>query len=294
MKNLIQIILIILLAGCELYEQDQYREMIAVEAYAIANRSLPAVYVSTTMPAVNEYSFEDAAIDNAIVQISLMSENEDEEDTFSYVATAPGTYLPQTSHTIIPGRTYRLDIQFNNRSEVLQAYTTIPNDFTIQNEVRDTVVYQSDEQLELVVSAIDREDSQNVFVINTIAQAADFDNLTPFYRSLIDEDDDSELEDFINNSSGLINEGNFEINEDGTITLSFPWIGVAFFEENLVVTNNVDKNLSDFIRSQEIQLGGSTLPPGEIPNARYNVEGGIGVFGSISSDTVATYFSRPF
>ena len=107
------------------------------------------------------------------------------------------------------------------------------------------------------------------------------------------EDDDTDIDEFFNNSSGLINEGNFEINDDQTILLRFPWIGVAFFGENAVVINSVDSNLADLARSEELQLGGSTLPPGEIPNLIYNVEGGIGVFGSIASDTLITTFTRP-
>jgi hypothetical protein len=68
---------------------------------------------------------------------------------------------------------------------------------------------------------------------------------------------------------------------------------VAFYEDNLIVANTIDDNVYDFIRSQETQLGGSTLSPGEIQNVIYNIEGGIGVFGALASDTVQVYIKRP-
>ncbi|HBQ58078.1 MAG TPA: hypothetical protein DD671_00195, partial [Balneolaceae bacterium] len=96
-----------------------------------------------------------------------------------------------------------------------------------------------------------------------------------------------------NNSSGIINEANFQDNQDGTITLSYPWIGIAFYGVNNIVANAIDDNVYDFVRSQQVQLGGSMLSPGEIQNVIYHVEGGLGVFGSLATDTVTTFVSQP-
>lgn len=298
MKKLILIFFCtFLISSCESYNQDDYKELVVLEAYAVANRPLPFVYVSTTSPANEEYIPEEQVVSNAIVQIVLLDESGNEEEFFEYIptvnTTGVGIYVPvNRSHQVLPRHTYRLDVQFYDRPEVLQAKTTVPDDFQIINQVREQVVYQSSEQLELVVSPIERDLSQNIFAINAIALNPNPDNLTPFYEDAV-VNGDSEPEDFANNSSGLINEGNFNINDDGTITLQFPWIGVAFYGSNLVVTNTTDQHLANFIRSQEVQLGGSTLSPGEIPNAIYNVDGGIGIFGSIASDTVQTNFLRP-
>ncbi len=35
-----------LISSCESYNQDDYMELIVLESYAVANRPLPAVYVS--------------------------------------------------------------------------------------------------------------------------------------------------------------------------------------------------------------------------------------------------------
>ncbi len=295
-KFLFPSLLILIFSGCDILTQDEYNEYVYVESYVVANRALPEVRISTTTPVQDEYRFSDAAITGANVKVVLLDENGDDEEIFSYTGSGqPGIYVPESNtHRAIPKRTYRLDIDFNSRPEVLRAKTTIPDDFEILSEVPDSLVYQSEDRLEITISATEKTEKQNVFVFSAIALNPSPETLTPFYKGLV-EDDDAEITNFLVNSSGLINEGNFDINPDGTITLQFPWIGVAFYEENYVVANSIDKNLHDLVRSQQVQLGGgTTLSPGEIPNVIFNVEGGIGVFGSLSSDTVQTYFSRPF
>jgi hypothetical protein len=83
-------------------------------------------------------------------------------------------------------------------------------------------------------------------------------------------------------NSPIINEGNYDINQDGTLTIRLPWIAVAFFGENRLTASALDDNLYDFIRTQTVQQGGSTLSPGEIPNVIERIEGGTGVFGSFA------------
>lgn len=279
--------------GCDPYSQDGYEEYVVVEAYVVAERSLPIVRVSRTIPVDEEYSFSDAALSGASVQITLLDENGNDPQIFPYNQITDGIYQSSNLfHSVRPRHTYRIDINFNNRDEILTATTTVPDQFSIINEIPDTITYLSEQQLETVLSATQQTQDQKVYVFNTIKENPEIDKLTPFYFDAV-VNGDSEVEDFANNSSGLVNEGNFTLNEDGTTTLVFPWIGVAFFEENRVVTNSVDTNIRDLIRSQDVQLGGSTLPPGEIPNVRYNIEGGIGIFGSIASDTVTTFFERP-
>jgi hypothetical protein len=295
MKKILSfIVLILFIVSCEDYSQESYRELVVVETYLVANRVLPEVRVSRTLPVDAEYSFADAALSGANIQISLLDDAGIVEESFGYFpqSAGEGVYSPaDQNHLVIPGRTYRIDIDFLNRSEVLAAETTVPFQVQVINEVQNEVVYQSAEQLEIVLAPTEKTGKQNVFVFNNVALEPEAENLTPFYMAVVN-DGDSEVADFVQNSSGLINEGNFTVNEDGTILLNFPWIGVAFYGNTLVVTNSVDQNLTEFIRSKEVQLGGSTLSPGEIPNIRYNIDGGIGVFGSISSDTVQTRFLR--
>lgn len=282
-----------ILLGCDPYNQDGYKEYVVVEAYAVAERSLPIVRISRTIPVDEEYSFSDTALSGANVQITLLDENGNDLQNFPYNQVSDGIYQSSNLfHSVRPRHTYRIDINFNDRDDELTAQTTVPDQFSIINEIPDTLTYLGDQQLEILLSATQQTQYQKVYVFNTIKENSELELLTPFYLDAV-INGDSEVQDFANNSSGLVNEGNFTLNDDGTTTLLFPWIGVAFFEENKVVTNSVDTNIRDLIRSQDVQLGGSTLPPGEIPNVRYNIEGGIGIFGSVASDTVTTFFERP-
>lgn len=281
-----------LTVACDPYGNDEYREYVVVEAYLVADQSLPAVHLSTTLPADQEYSFAEAAVSEANVIIQLLTEDqEDTEISFIYRMSVPGVYQPDTEHAVLPGRTYLLEADIPGYGE-LTARTTVPAAFEILGTIPDTIVYQSSEQLEFTLSSNVNPGRQNVYLFNTIAANPEFDNLTPFYRGILENNDNNSINDFANNSSNLINEGNFTKNPDGSIELRFPWIGVAFFGENQIVTNSLDNNIFDFIRSQDVQLGGSTLSPGEIPNAIYHIEGGIGVFGGVAADTIQTYISR--
>lgn len=74
--------------------------------------------------------------------------------------------------------------------------------------------------------------------------------------------------------------------------VEFPWLGILFFGLNEIRVQAVDENLYDFIRSQIVQQGGSTLPPGETPNVLEHVDGARGVFGSYASVSTAVFVKR--
>ena len=286
------ILLSLLLTSCELYTQDEYEPYVVVESYLIESNPFPAVRLSTTAASSDFYSFEEYAVDNAIVAIHLLRDVDlSIEQTISYTLLEPGIYLPSTSEfQVLPGRLYQLEASVPGYEQLIKAVTRVPNRIEIIEAIQDTVIYQSEEQIELTVSSEPSSENQSVFVFNSIALDTLVENLTPFYRSLFEDDPiENSLTELSQTSSGTLNEGNFTRNPDGTITLVFPWIGVSFYENNQVICNVIDQNLYDLLRSQSVQLGGSTLSPGEIQNAIYNIEGAIGIFGSLSSDTVSTY-----
>ncbi|MAO66198.1 MAG: hypothetical protein CL666_14480 [Balneola sp.] len=294
---LIPILLSSLLVSCELYPQDDYEEYYVVESYMMANNPLPNVRLSTTAPANELYEFEEFAVNNANVEVRLLETgaNSSVVEQFTYSNLAPGIYWADQNHRIKPTRTYQLHISFDDSDQVITAHTTIPDTFRIMPGTPETVTYQSEEQLELTLTKSFYPGRQNIYVFNVITQEPSAESLTPLYADLFSDSEQPE-EDLIllsNNSSGIINEANFQDNQDGTITLSYPWIGIAFYGVNNIVANAIDDNVYDFVRSQQVQLGGSTLSPGEIQNVIYHVEGGLGVFGSLATDTVTTFVSQP-
>ncbi|MDZ7808262.1 MAG: DUF4249 family protein [Gracilimonas sp.] len=295
--SLILLAFALVLSSCDPYAQDEYEEYYVVESYLVANALLPEVRLSTTVPADAFYDFEQAAINSAAIEIQLLESGPESaiEQSWTYQLNAPGIYVPELDHNVIPGRTYKLDIILPETLERITSTATVPEAFEIIGEVQDSITYQSTEQLEFTLSASSYPGRQNIFVFNSVSLQPFSENLTPFYAELIQDSDQPEvaLEEFANNSSGIINESGFEFNPDGSATVQYPWIGVAFYEDNLIVANTIDDNIYDFIRSQETQLGGSTLSPGEIQNIIYNIDGGIGVFGALASDTVQVYIKRP-
>ena len=285
-----------IIASCDVYPQDEYEEYYVVESYLVANRELPQVRLSVTVPANEFYNFEDAAINDAIVEVRLLETGPESavEESFTFSNSDPGIYQPDQDHAVLPERTYQLYISFPGSDDIITAHTIIPGSFEILSGVAESVVYQSSEQLEITLSESSYPGRQNIFVFNAISFEPDAEDLTPLYSDLFRDSDDPE-EDLMllsNNSSGIINEANFDVNPDGTVTIKYPWIGIAFYGLNNIVANTLDDNVYDFVRSQQVQLGGSTLSPGEIQNVIYHVEGGIGVFGSLASDTVTTNVER--
>lgn len=280
----------------DLYVQDEYEELHVVEAWLVAGRQLPHIRLSTTAEADASYDFEHRTVDDANVEVRLLSAgaHSEPEEIFPYALSQPGTYNTGIMHQVQPLRTYELKVTFPASPNEITAHTIVPDTFQIKKEVPDSIEYRSEGQLEITVSKSSYPGRQNIFIFNALSSSPEAENLTPMYRGFYEEEGQKpeDLDAYANSSSGIINEGNFEINTDGSFTIQYPWMGFTYYGPNLLVANTIDDNAYDYIRSQSVQLGGSTLSPGEIQNVIHNIKGGIGIFGSIASDTTSTYVKR--
>lgn len=286
-------IVIVIVQSCDIYNDTGYEERYVIEAYLVDDRPLPPVRISHTVPADEIYRFSNTAVAGADVSISQLDADGSVEQRITYSADSAGVYSPDQSLIVQARHTYRLEAQIDEEHTVT-ATTTVPNSYQLKGTVADSVRYQVDPQIEidLIPDQPDTASRQKQFVFNLIAENYEKAPLTPFYQDQLDGDETARS-DFRNNSSGLVTEGNFDLRDDGSIRIWVPWIGFAFYGPNKIVTNSIDENLYDFIRTQGIQTGGSTLSPGEIPNVIYNVDGGIGIFASMSTDTLSTYLLPP-
>jgi hypothetical protein len=200
------------------------------------------------------------------------------EEVFDYEYVHGPVYQPtDDAATVQPGRTYRLIAELPDDG-VVSARTTVPGAFEIRRISATTVEYQSDEQLEFDVTRSFVAGRQAIFVFSLEAGDPRAEMLTPLYAEIVDDD----VDQVRITESPPVNEQNYDINDDGTLTIRVPWLAVAFYGPNEVIANSIDDNLYDFLRSQFVQQGGSTFAPGEIPNVIEHVEGGTGVFGSLS------------
>jgi len=269
-------------AACDPYTQDGFEEQMVVEAFLTAGDPLPSVKLSKTLPFDQEYTFEAAALSGLDVRLIRTTNSGATEAVLEYVESDQrGVYVAaDESRTVTPGLVYRLEVREDPMSSpVLTSETFVPGDFDLISTNGNSFIYQGPDQFEPTFTISFYPGRQNYYVASTLALDPDNFPLTPFYAGFLDEDDDPDQ--FLRVSSGIINEGNYEINEDNTITIKLPWIAIAYYGPNEVSFYAIDTNLYDYIRSLSIQLGGpSTLSPGQIENILWNVEGGIGIFGS--------------
>lgn len=288
---------LLLLSACDTVDSGKFEEEYAVEAYLIANEPLQSIRLSRTEKVNETYDFTALAVDDAAVRVNLLREDGTVETSFPFRAKAnqPGVYVPDdTTVRVQPLRTYGLDIIAPNGQ--VSGTTVVPDTFAIVDQNAIEVVYQSTEQFELKVtrSASPGRD-QNFFIFVTESLDPRVDALTPFAAALYGENEgDISLEELTVGGSPILNEGNYDINPDQTITIKLPWIAISFYGPNRLRANALDDNLYDYIRSQSVQQGGSTLSPGEIPNPIEHLNGARGVFGSFARVTTDVEILRPF
>jgi hypothetical protein len=285
-----------LLVGCDT-TATQPESQVAVEAYLRAEAPLDTVRLTRTVGARDTFDPQAAAVEDADVEVQKLDANGTVVATTAYSESAtPGAYIPAPASPppVEPATAYRLHVTTDDGT-TLTSTTTVPDAFSIQTAENTTAEYQNDAQQPSFTIDPPRPltDRQNayVFTVESLLPKSELEtSFTPFYDDQYDADEDR-LESFRINSSGLLNQGSFTENADGTITVDLPWLGIAFFGLNRVALNVVDDNFYDFLRSQSAQQG--SFAPGEIPNVIEHVEGGTGIFGSYARDTVRVDIKRP-
>ncbi|MES3629281.1 MAG: DUF4249 family protein [Longimonas sp.] len=285
------------LGGCDTVATDPESEVV-VEAYLIAEEPLPPVRLMQSVAATDRFDPEEAAVRGANVVIQQLASDGTATATYPYEETTPGLYRSvDDPPPVIPRARYRLDVTTTDDQQV-RAETTVPDTIEVIRIENTDVVYQGPEQPQFTIRPTQATERQNVYAFS-ITSLLDFDQrsddelaqeLTPFYADVYDPDEDN-IAEFRRGASPLINERTFTRNDDGTITLDVPWIGFAFYGQNDVAINAPDENYYDLVRTQDAQQGG--LSPGEIPNVIDRIEGGTGIFGSLSRTSATITVERP-
>lgn len=269
------------LAACDTLDGgSDFRPEVVVESYLAAGEMLAPVRLSRTAPVGATYDFTALAIRDAAVEVQRLGADGSVEKRYPYRARPndAGVYFPERAEPVEPLRRYRLIATVPGEAEPVTATTLVPGRFALVGASADTIVYQSTEQLEFVVTRSQYPGRQSYYLLSTRALDAREATLTPFARSLYDSG--VSLQDLSAGSSPILNEQNYPVNPDGTVTIRLPWLGVSFYGTNVFIANAIDDNLYDFLRSSGVQQGGSTFSPGEIPDVLDRVENGRGIFGS--------------
>jgi hypothetical protein len=292
------LLLLAVSGGCDSAVSFDRDNEIVVEGYLVANRQFGQIRLSRTQPVENRYEYTPFAIRGADVQVHRMGASGEVEEAVQYSEDPdqPGVYIAEGVESVLPLSVYELLVSVPSTGELVSSRTTVPGAYTILDSGPDTVVYQSLQPPEVTVSRSVYPGRPAIFVFSTESLDPSVENLTPFYRDVVDPDDDfdeEELEDYLINESPLLNEEGYEAISEDVLKVKVPWLAFAFYGRNLLRSNALDDNLYDFIRSQSVQQGGSTFAPGEIPNVIDHVEGGTGIFGSYSVVERLVYVQRP-
>lgn len=292
---------LIALVGCEaerdpssLFGPDA-SGVLVVDALMIVDQPLPQVLVSETVNANVRYSERWAGVGDAEVVITQG------EQTFLYsLGFSSGSYLPPpNAPLVLPNTTYNLRVRSQGREATAQTITPVRFD------IREAALLD-DETLE-VIRSLNRYEDGNVQENRVVYQEGllemrfdplpvigyhiAIESLDPesdfvVYSDLVDDDDRAEFERY---GSSPAFEGT-----DGFVR--FPWFAVAYAGPHVIRIYAVDKNWFDLIRSvpeffQDDDDGGNAFQPGGLAGDNFerplfNVDGGIGIFGSASVDSV--------
>jgi hypothetical protein len=270
------------------YDQDAYQERYVVSSYQEAMKPLADVTLTRTSPINQVYDFSNVAISGATVRIHELNVDGSVANVYDYAMVSAGIYRASNAAALVrPLTRYRLEIDIPGNDELITATTLVPDTFRVRALNSRTLPYQGPEQFEANLTKSDYPGRQTYYVITTTALDTTL-GMTPFYAEFNDDD-----RDVTTVSSGIINQLNYVALPDGSITVKYPWLAVAYFGPNRITFFAIDDNMYDFVRSASVQLGGSTTSPGEIENVISRIDGAIGVFGSMSSaETVITVLAR--
>lgn len=289
MKYFVKIILLSFLVACTVDNASTYKKQYVVQAYLIANKTLPQIRLSTTVAPGEKYVQIEVAVDNADVEIQLLNNDGTIGKIFPYHYDYNGIYLPLVNAIIEPGRTYRLRVSFPGKSQVVSAETTVPKTFKIVKTINDSVTYKQAAPVKFVATT-NPEIGNAKYLFNVIAQNPL--SLTPYYQHQLDLDPNKTPDWYINVESGILNESNFTILGNGDIELILPWDTIAFYGQNAVMVNVIDKNLYDFLRSVNTSDSNKQLASGYLNEIIYHIDGGIGIFGSMARDSALIYVTK--
>ena len=269
-------------SGCDSTGTQQLDTIYVVESILVAGEPMPPLLLSRVVGIDDVYSFDSQAESGAAITIQVTGAIANEAIVYEEADELPGLYVAtEYSRPVLPLHRYDLTVQPADSPELITASTLVPDTFSIVSANLTEMVYQSGEQLSMRITASDYpERDQSFFVFVTEALEAFESNLVPFARGRYDDGKGESLEELRINGSPIVNASNYDINDDETITIRYPWIGINFFGPNIVHVNVLDDNIYDFERSRSVQDTGSTFAPGEIPNPLPHISGAHGLFGS--------------
>ena len=296
------LLILLCLAACaaerqpgDLFGSVEEENELVVDGILLVDQALPELFVRRILPLDRAYSREAAAVTGARVRI-LQG-----DQAFVYAADpeAPGRYLPPPEVPLVePLTEYRLEVEADEKT--VRASTTTPDRMRVRRAV--LIDETTGEILRTLKSFAEAGEGVYTAPENQITyleglleirlepveveayQAAIF--TLEEEPTLVDED----LEDFFDEDFDDLraNQSPPLAVRDGIVR--WPWFAVAFTGRSLIKVFALDYNWFEYARSspdlQENQGGFGGLAGENFERPFFEVEGGIGLFGSASVDSV--------
>jgi hypothetical protein len=291
-------------AGCsadrepgELFGPETEVGTLVIDALLIVDRPLPAIYIRQTLAPGERYTSANAGVAGASVTIR-------QGDRAYPYASDPrklGRYLPPAgAPAVLPETLYELTVASGDRTAT--SATTTPDRIQIsQSVILDESTLEIRKELKTFLDGEDviytdpanqvnyldglleaRFNPVDVKAYQVGIQSLDLDSERVLDVDWLDEEDYEDLERQESSPP-------FEA-KDGKLRL--PWFAIYFGGRHLIRIYALDTNWFDFVRSSpdEMDGGGFGGLAGEnFERPIFHVEGGIGLFGSASVDSIGFF-----
>lgn len=242
------------------------RETVVVDAVLYVDRPLPQITVSRTLNADIEFSRAAAAVDDAEVTVyqGLAA--------YRYESAGRlGRYLPPPgAPRVRPGTEYRLQVRAMGR-EVLGRTTTPPRISLDEVNIIDEGTTEVIQRLSRQSAGSNRVASRQ----GIIEMRFDPIDVEAYQVVVLDRE-----------SNDVVHSPPLKA-EDGTMRV--PWFAIGPTGKHEVEIYALDRNLFDFVRTVESSgqnpFGFGSLAGDTFERPVFNLDGGIGVFGSASLDS---------
>jgi hypothetical protein len=272
---------------------------LVLDALLVVGKPLPAATLSRTLSPLVEYTQEGAAERGASLVVVASATG----DTIRYVESSvrAGTYEPVVAPIplVQPNATYHV-IAVTAAGELVRGRTTTPETFAVSDWV---LLDDSGENVRRIFATY-ASAGDSVYAANSVVYAdglleARFrrPNVPAFQVGVFSLDLDSDYviepeifdeEDF----ADLDRQGASPALEGRDGTLRLPWFAIFFQGRYKLRILALDRNAFDYVRSTPQDNSGFAFGGnlgGRLERPIFHVEGGIGLVGSASADSVALF-----
>ncbi|HCR17951.1 MAG TPA: hypothetical protein DIU35_10755 [Candidatus Latescibacteria bacterium] len=270
--------------------------VLVVDALLLVDQPLPDLYIRKTIGPSKPWTAEFVQVTGAQVEI-----RQGDRVFFYQNATGTGRYVPAGIPPIVePNTTYELKATLDNKQ--VRGITITPSRFRIERAVlvdeetlvviremktfddgEDAVFNSLENQVNYLSGLLEaRFQAIDVPAYQVGIQSLDLDSERVIGADFLDEEDYADLER--QESSPPLEA------EDGILRL--PWFAIYFGGRHMIRIYALDKNWFDFTRSSPLENEGGfvgSLAGDNFERPIFNLEGGIGLFGSASVDSVGFF-----